>query len=104
MKDLEDEIGDADTNHDLDRAAAARLERDALLDELRRATGHHGHSRRLGDDSERVRKMIRARVHRAILLIADHHPLLAEHLRDSIETGNWCTYRPTEARVWTVDT
>jgi hypothetical protein len=53
---------------------------------------------------ERVRKIIRARVHRAILLIADHHPQLAEHLRDSIETGNGCTYRPAETLEWTVVT
>jgi hypothetical protein len=104
IQDLDDEIDVADTNHDLHRAATARIERDALLDELRRATGHHGHSRRLGDDSERVRKTIRARIHRAILLIADHHPPLAEHLRESIETGSWCTYRPAEAFAWTIVT
>jgi hypothetical protein len=48
--------------------------------------------------------MIRARVHRATLLIDGHHPSLAEHLRDSIETGTWCTYRPSEPLTWTVVT
>ena len=101
FEDLDAEIDGADADHDLERATAARVEREALLDELRRATGHHGQIRRLGDDSERVRKMVRARVHRALLLIADHHPQLAQHLRESIETGSSCVYRPAEVLVWT---
>ncbi len=97
---LTDDIDDAD--HDLERANKARMEREALLDELRRATGHHGRARRLGDDSERVRKTVRARVHRALVVVAEHHPQLADHLRDTIETGGWCTYRPAEPVTWKV--
>ena len=104
IEELADEIDDADANHDLDRAHRARMERESLLDELRRTTGRRGQPRRLGDDSERVRKTIRARVHRAIVLIAKHHPQLADHLRDSIQTGGWCTYRPAEPVTWTIRT
>jgi tetratricopeptide (TPR) repeat protein len=104
IDELAQEIDDADTDHDLDRATRARRERDALLDELRRATGRGGRPRRLGDDSERVRKMVRARVHRALLLVADHHPDLAAHLQASIETGHWCTYRPAQPLTWRVIT
>ena len=101
IADLADEIDDADAHRDLGRADRARAERESVLDELRRTTGRRG-QRRLGDDSERVRKTVRARVHRAIGMITEHHPDLGAHLSDSIETGGWCTYRPAERLTWTI--
>jgi hypothetical protein len=35
-------------------------------------------------------------------MITEHHPDLAAHLSDSIETGGWCTYRPAEPLTWTI--
>jgi hypothetical protein len=92
---LDTEIDDADEQHDLRRAELARLERQALLDELASATGLRGRDRRLGDSTERARKTVTSRIRDTISRIQRQHPDLAEHLSGTITTGTWCCYAPT---------
>ena len=66
LTELDEDIDDATAGNDLERAARAAAERDALISELTRALGLGGRSRRLGDDSERARKAVTARIHHAI--------------------------------------
>ena len=100
LRDLEDDITEADTNHDLDRAGNARIERDALIAELTRSVGHHGRPRRLGDDNERARKTTTARIRRAIQDLDTYHHPLADHLRQAIRTGTTCSYEPALPTRW----
>jgi hypothetical protein len=100
LADLEEEIEEADAWADTDRAARARLERDALVDELAAATGLGGQARRLGDQSERARKAVTARIRDAIGRIERVHPALGVHLRASITTGTWCGYSPASPTSW----
>lgn len=102
LRDLDDDIDTAEADHDLERATPARLEREALVDELRRTTRLGGRPRRLGDDTERARQTVTARIHRALRTIEQHHPSLAAHLRTTVETGTTCCYRPTNPIKWTV--
>ena len=100
LLDLEREIDDAAVSHDADRAARAASERDVLIDELRRAAGIRGRQRRLGDDGERMRKAVSARIHNAIKRIGAQHTALAEHLELTIRTGASCVYQPPSPVDW----
>ncbi|KOX14528.1 ATPase [Saccharothrix sp. NRRL B-16348] len=86
---LDDEI---DRAFDDDRAAALDRERAALLDELRAAAGLAGRTRRLGDEAERARKAVTARIRDTLRKLDDRHPGLAAHLRDTVSTGATCVY------------
>ncbi|TWH28374.1 hypothetical protein [Isoptericola variabilis] len=45
----------------------------------------------LGD---RARSAVTQRIRAAIRRIGEHHPELGEHLRTSVTTGTFCSYRP----------
>jgi predicted ATPase len=100
LTELDQDIDDATASNDLERAARAAAERDALIGQLTHALGLGGRSRRLGDDTERARKAVTARIHHAIDRLQHHHPDLAAHLRAAIRTGTACTYQPAEPIDW----
>ncbi|WP_433273517.1 ATP-binding protein [Actinosynnema sp. CS-041913] len=77
---------------DDDRAAALDRERAALLDELRSAAGLAGRTRRLGDEAERARKTVTARIRDTLRKLDERHPGLASHLREHVSTGATCVY------------
>ncbi|MFJ9622727.1 AAA family ATPase [Streptomyces sp. NPDC101181] len=94
---------------EIDRAAArddVRLvekydrERQALLDELRTAAGLGGRTRRLGDQTERARKTVTARIRDTLRKLDALHPALADHLKASVTTGTTCAYRPAHTPRW----
>ena len=100
LRDLDDDIAEAEASHDLERATRARLERDAITSELTRSVGRGGGPRRLGDDTEKARKTVTARIHRALRILDVHHPALAAHLRDALHTGTTCSYHPAQPIDW----
>jgi hypothetical protein len=100
LADVEEEIDEAERSADPDRAARARQERDALVEELAAATGLGGRSRRLGDQSERARKAVTARIRDVITRIERVHPALGAHLRASVTTGTFCAYSPAAPVSW----
>ncbi len=102
LADLDDELAEADAHHDIGRSARLAAERDALIDELARATGLGGRRRRLGDAAERARTTVTARIRDAIGRIERAHPELGRHLRASIVTGTRCAYRPAETVRWSI--
>ncbi|MGI5285678.1 ATP-binding protein [Nonomuraea polychroma] len=97
---LDEDIDRAVERGDDGRAAEFDRERAALLAELRVAAGLGGRTRRLGDEAERARKTVTARI-RDVLRKLDHtHPELAAHLRASISTGSTCRYQPEDKTAW----
>ncbi|MFI7116142.1 ATP-binding protein [Amycolatopsis sp. NPDC049868] len=82
------------------RAAALDRERDALLAELRSAAGLGGRTRRLGDEAERARKTVTARIRDTLRKLDEQHPALAAHLRASVTTGSSCRYAPEDKVPW----
>ena len=102
LAELDEEIDRALGRHDDDRAAELDHERQALIDELRRATGLAGRSRRLGDEGERARKTVTARVRDSMRRLDQRHPELAHHLRATISTGLTCRYQPAGDVTWTL--
>ena len=100
LTELDQDIDDATASNDLERGARAAAERDALISELTHALGLRGRGRRLGDDTERARKAVTARIHHAIDRIQNYHPGLAAHLREAARTGTACTYQPALPVDW----
>ena len=82
------------------RAAELDREREALLDELRAATGLGGRARRLGDEAERARKTVTARIRDTLRKLDERHPALAAHLRETVSTGSTCRYGPVAGVRW----
>ena len=99
---LAQEIDDADATGSLERAKTLQSERDALIRELAAAAGLGGRDRRLGDETERARKTVSARVRDALSKIERLHPELATHLRGALRMGTVCSYTPAEPTTWKV--
>jgi hypothetical protein len=71
-----------------------------LIAQLSAAAGLGGRNRRLGDDGERARKAVTARIQEALHRIERVHAPLAGHLRASVRTGTWCSYSPADSIRW----
>ncbi|MGH8791509.1 MAG: ATP-binding protein, partial [Stackebrandtia sp.] len=76
---LDEEIDRAAARGDDGRAAEFDAERQALLDQLRAAAGLGGRDRRLGDEAERARKTVTARIRDTLRKLDGLHPALAAH-------------------------
>jgi hypothetical protein len=94
------EVDEAEADHDLGRAERARTEREFLIGELAAATGLGGRTRRLGDEAEKARKTVTARIRHTIGRIARVHPELGAHLDASVRTGTRCVYQPLAPTRW----
>jgi tetratricopeptide (TPR) repeat protein len=97
---LDEEIDRAVELGDDARAAEYDRERAALLEELRAAAGLAGRDRRLGDEAERARKTVTARIRDTLRKLDQRHAPLAAHLRASVSTGATCSYRPDREITW----
>ena len=103
LADLDDDIDDAERNHDPERGARAASERQAILDELGRSTGTAGRTRAFSNHpAERARKAVSGRIRDAIRKLEADLPELADHLRRTIVTGTYCRYR-TDGTSWHVE-
>lgn len=97
---LDAEIDRAAARDDVRGVEKYDRERQALLDELRTAAGLGGRSRRLGDQTERARKTVTARIRDTLRKLDTLHPALAAHLKASVTTGTTCAYRPEHTPDW----
>ncbi|HEY8546907.1 MAG TPA: ATP-binding protein [Acidimicrobiales bacterium] len=95
VTELEDELAEAEAHADPERAARARVELDAVVEELTRSTGRFGRSRRFRSSPERARTAVQKAVRRALDQIERADPTLGAALRPAIHTGRTCSYTPT---------
>jgi tetratricopeptide (TPR) repeat protein len=100
LDDLEGAIQTALNEQQDERASALDREREALIRELKAATGLGGRRRRLGDEAERARKTVSARIRDTLRRLDTSHPELAVHLRRSLSMGASCCYEPSEPTRW----
>lgn len=98
--DLEQQLDEAEADHDLGRAQVLRAEHESLLEALSQATGLRGRDRRMPSNAERARKAVTARLRDAISQVGRVHPELGKHLESSIRTGARCCYEPELDVVW----
>lgn len=105
LAEVDDDIAEAEHDHDLARAALARRDRDYLMQELGRAVGLHGRTRRTGGTVERARTSVTRTLRYAIRRITDELPELGDHLSRSVRTGRCCSYAPDPltAVTWRLD-
>ena len=100
LQELEEDLADAEADHDPERAARARLERELLAEELAGAIGLGGRLRSLGGGSERARKAVTARIRNSLRRIEERHSELGAHLLGTITTGTTCSYNPAQPVEW----
>ena len=101
-EELREEIEQAQRDHDPERVARARVELEAIADELTAAVGLGGRARRLGDPAERARKTVSWRLRSTLDRIDLAHPALGRHLRQSLRMGTFCSYEPDPPVRWDV--
>jgi hypothetical protein len=100
IRDLQEELADAEDMNDIGRTELLRSELDRLLEVLSQALGLGGRSRRLGDVTERARSAVTWRIRFAIRRIEPTHPALGRHLARSLRTGAFCAYCPDPPLTW----
>lgn len=98
LTELDDELDEARAHADLGREERLDRERDALLDQLRAATGLGGRARVTGGTHERARVAVRKAIAAAVDRVAAVDPALGRLLRDTVSTGAACRYDPDPDR------
>ncbi len=94
MAELVDDLAATDAAADHGSSASIRAEIDALEQQVLRAYGLGGRSRRLDDPAEKARINVRRAISRAIEAIDGRDPSLADHFRRRVTTGRFCCYHP----------
>jgi len=94
LQEVQDDLAEAETNHDTARAELAQRDRDYLISELTRAVGLGGRDRGSGTPQERARTTVTRSIRYALARLRDIHPELASHLDRTINTGTYCSYTP----------
>lgn len=100
LGELGEELEEAEAFHDLERAARAKHEIDALARELAHGLGLGGRHRRTASAAERARLAVTKAIRAAIERIGEANPALGNHLRASIRTGTFCSYQPDVSTSW----
>jgi len=100
IRDLQEELADAEDMNDFARADRTREELEHLVEALSKALGLGGRNRRLGNLCERARTTVTWRIRSAIRKIEAENEPLGRHFKNSIRTGVFCSYRPEQPITW----
>ncbi len=102
VAELQEEIEEAESFHDPERAARAREELEFVARELAGAVGLHGRDRKTGSDAERARVNVTRAIRTALKRVSEHDAVLGHQLGAAIRTGTFCVYEPApgDAPVW----
>jgi tetratricopeptide (TPR) repeat protein len=100
LAELDEQIAEAERNHDTGRYDTVQRERECLVHELSAALGLGGKERRVASHSERARWLVTKGIKGAIRKIAQANSDLGHHLRLSVRTGSLCVYLPAQPVSW----
>jgi 6-pyruvoyl-tetrahydropterin synthase len=100
LKWLEEKLDEALLNNDLGRANNLTAEKEAIIEQLGKASSLGGKSRKFSDEEEKARKRVQASISRSLKRIEKEHPDLWRHLYSSIRTGYYCAYVPLDDIEW----
>ena len=100
IRDLQEDLAEAEDRNDAGRAERLRGELDALVEALSRALGLGGRTRRFGSLAERARSSVTWRIRHAIRQAGRAHPTFGRHLENAVRTGTFCSYRPERPIRW----
>jgi non-specific serine/threonine protein kinase len=103
LTELRTERSEAQAANDLARAQRADAEIAFVEEELKRALGFGGRTRRAASDIERARVSVTRAIRSAVRKIACYDTELGRHLTTAIKTGTFCSYReePSPLIIWT---
>lgn len=93
---LREDLVEAEANNDLGRVAALREELAFLSEQLASA----GRGRRSASHAERARVAVAKGIAATIKKADAAHPAFGRHLRATIRTGYFCSYRPDPPLDW----
>jgi hypothetical protein len=102
IRELEEDIEEAENNNDFVRLEALRGEKEFLEQQILAATDLKGHIRGLDDDRDRARKAVTNTIKYSIEKIRQTHPEVGQHLKNSIQTGRFCSYSPGKPISWEI--
>ena len=94
LRDLDEELDEAQSWADTARSERIEAEREALLRELAGATGLGGRARTAGGSAERARVAVRKAIAAALDRIETEDQATARILRRTVHTGRACRYDP----------
>jgi DNA-binding NarL/FixJ family response regulator len=94
MADLAEDLEEAESWNDVERAAQARQELEAIAESVARDVGLGGRSRRASNAAERARVNVTLAIRGTIAKIAENAPALGAHLNATVKTGTYCSYTP----------
>jgi len=100
IRDLQEELAEAEDMNDLGRALRLNSEMEELLGVLSAALGLRGRTRRLGSLAERARTTVTWRIRHAVRKLGEAHAPLGKHLENSVRTGTFCSYKPEHPVEW----
>ncbi len=99
ITELREQLDEAREVNDEERARKAEDEIDALSSELSRAVGLGGRDRRAASATERARINVTRAVKSALGRIAANDRELGATLDQSIRTGTFCSYDPSDTKI-----
>lgn len=94
LTELAEDLDEARSWNDPERAARIEQEIDALTTELERAVGLGGRDRGMPSPAERARVSVTKAIKSAVRTVSRDCPRLGRHLEASIRTGRFCSYAP----------
>jgi len=94
LLELEGDLDEAESRHDIERASTIKAEIDAIAHELASAAGLGGRDRHMPSPAERARVSVTKAIRGAVRAIATDCPQLGLHLEASVRTGRLCSYAP----------
>ena len=104
LRELREELAEADAFNDRGRSERARGEIDAITAQLAAAVGLGGRGRVTGGAAERARSTVTHAINAALRNIRRSLPALADELALRLTTGTFCGYTPDPAHPtdWTL--
>jgi hypothetical protein len=105
LEGLREEVEEADSFNDPERAARAREEMDFVARELAGAVGLGGRDRKSASKSERARVNVTRSIRSVMKRIQDFDGDLGRELESTVRTGTFCAYEPDPRRPvsWTIE-
>ena len=94
LAELQEEIDEAESFHDPERAARAHEELEFVARELAAAVGLGGRDRRSASTAERARVNVTRALRGTIRKLGEQAPALGRYLELSVKTGIFCSFHP----------
>jgi len=100
IRDLEEDINEAENNNDFDRLSMLRGEKEFLEQQILAATDLKGRIRKMDGGSNKARNAVSSAIKGSVKKICQKHPEFGQHLQNSIKTGFFCSYVPEKPISW----